>query len=53
MKQEQDNNERLQVHIEPPEKKIKEMSKPTALHTKGTAQVSEYFNFSNTAKKPC
>jgi len=28
------------------------MSRPTALHTEGTAQVSEWFNISDTAKKP-
>jgi hypothetical protein len=28
------------------------MSKPTALHTEGTAQVSEWLNLSDTAKKP-
>jgi len=27
------------------------MSKPTALHTEGTAQVSELLNISDTAKK--
>jgi len=27
------------------------MSKPAALHTEGTAQVSEWFNTSDTAKK--
>jgi len=27
------------------------MSKPTALHTKGTAQVLEWLNISDTAKK--
>jgi len=27
------------------------MSKPTELHTEGTAQVSEWFNISDDAKK--
>jgi len=27
------------------------MSKPTAVHTKGTAQVSEWLNISDTAKE--
>jgi len=30
---------------------LSKMSKPTALHTEGTAQVSEWLNFSDTAKK--
>jgi len=30
---------------------LSKMSKPTALHTEGTAQVSEWLNISDTAKK--
>jgi len=30
---------------------LSKMSKPTALHTKGTAQVSEWLNISDTVKK--
>ena len=30
---------------------LSKMSTPTALHVKGTAQVSEWFNISDTAKK--
>jgi len=30
---------------------LSKMSKPTASHTEGTAQVSEWFNISDTAKK--
>jgi len=30
---------------------LSKISKPTALHTEGTAQVSEWFNISDTAKK--
>jgi len=30
---------------------LSKMSKPTALRTEGTAQVSEWFYFSHTAKK--
>ena len=30
---------------------LSKMSKPTAFHTKGTAQVSEWLNISDTAKK--
>jgi len=32
---------------------LSKMSKPTALHKEGTAQVSEWFNISDTAKKLC
>ena len=30
---------------------LSKMSKPTALHTEGTAQVSEWLNISDTTKK--
>jgi len=30
---------------------LSKMSKPTALHTEGTAQVSEWLNISDTANK--
>ena len=30
---------------------LSKMSKPMALHTEGTAQVSEWLNISDTAKK--
>jgi len=30
---------------------LNKMRKPTALHTEGTAQVSEWLNISDTAKK--
>jgi len=30
---------------------LSKMSKPTALHTEGTAQVSEWLNISDTAEK--
>jgi len=30
---------------------LSKMSKPTMLYTEGTAQVSEWFNISDTAKK--
>jgi len=30
---------------------LRKMSNPTALHTEGTAQVSEWLNMSDTAKK--
>jgi len=30
---------------------LSKMSKPTALHTEGTTQVSEWLNISDTAKK--
>ena len=33
------------------EKSLSKMSKATALHTEGIAQVSEWFNISDTAKK--